>query len=47
MDGFQVRGLGAVGMVFMEVRGFEGEVLEVRRFAIEVFSTGSQCEGSS
>jgi hypothetical protein len=37
MDGFQVRGLGAVEMVFVGVSGFEGRVLEVRRFAIEVF----------
>jgi hypothetical protein len=32
MDGFQVRGLGAVEMVFIEVLRFGGEVLEVRRF---------------
>ena len=37
MDGFQVRGLGAVEMVFIEVLRFGGEVLEVRRFVKVVF----------
>jgi hypothetical protein len=37
MNSFQVRGLGAVEMVFVGVSGFEGRVLEVRRFAIKVF----------
>jgi hypothetical protein len=37
MDGFQVRGLSAIEIVFIGVSGFEGRVLEVRRFVIKVF----------
>jgi hypothetical protein len=37
MDGFQVRGLGAVEMVFIGVLRFEGMEFEVRRFVKAVF----------
>jgi hypothetical protein len=41
MDSFQVRSLSTIEIVFIGVSGFEGGVLEVYRFVIGVFSTGS------